>query len=216
MGWSIHPMIPSSGEAMSEAADTQTSVSLLGTFQNDPSNAEAWDEFVRRYRPKIYGWCCARGLQGADADDVAQIVLAKLTEKMRGFQYDPSRSFRAWLKTVTQRTLIDFVGSRQHRTGQGDDHAWEALNSLEARTDLERRIEEAFDRELLDVAMLQVRQRVSAQSWDAFRLTALEGLSGADASRRLGMPVANVFMAKHRVQKSLQEEVRKLDGAGEP
>jgi RNA polymerase sigma factor (sigma-70 family) len=206
---------PSLGEAMSEAADTQTSVSLLGMFRHDPSSAEAWDEFVRRYRPKIYGWCCARGLQQADAEDVAQIVLAKLTEKMRDFRYDPTRSFRAWLKTVTQRTLLDFVASRQRGEGRGDDRGWEILSSLEARTDLEQQLEAMFDRELLDLAMLQVRQRVSPQSWAAFRLTALEGLSGADASRQLGMPVANVFMAKHRVQKTLQEEVRKLDGAGE-
>ena len=142
-----------------------------------------------------------------------RIVLAKLTEKMRDFQYDPARSFRAWLKTVTQRTLLDFVASRQRGAGR-DVRGWEVLNSLEARADLERQLEEMFDRELLDLAMFQVRQRVSPQSWDAFRLTALEGLSGADASRRLGMPVANVFMAKHRVQKTLQEEVRKLDGAG--
>jgi RNA polymerase sigma factor (sigma-70 family) len=209
-------MIPSPGEAMSEAADTQTSISLLGVFRHDPSNAEAWDEFVRRYRPKIYDWCCARGLQRADADDVAQIVLAKLTGKLRDFQYDPTRSFRAWLKTVTQRTLLDFVASRQRGPGGRQDHGWEILNSLEARADLERQLEEAFDRELLDLAMLHVRQRVSPRSWDAFRLTALEGLSGADASRHLGMPVANVFMAKHRVQKALQEEIRKLDGAAEP
>lgn len=202
---------------MSEAADTQTSVSLLGVFHHDPSNPEAWGEFVRRYRPKIYGWCCARGLQGADADDVAQIVLAKLTEKMRDFQYDPGRSFRAWLKTVTQRTLLDFVASRRRGAGRGDRQGWEILDSLEARADLERQLEEMFDRELLELAMIQVRRRVTPQSWDAFRLTALEGLSGADASRRLGMPVANVFMAKHRVQKTLQEEVRKLDvDAGDP
>jgi len=196
---------------MTEAADTQTSVSLLGMFHDDPANPEAWEEFVRRYRPKIQGWCCARGLQRADAEDVAQIVLAKLMVRMHDFRYDPTRSFRAWLKTVTQRTLLDFVESQRSKKGSGVDRGWEILNSIEAREELERRIAEAFDHELLEAAMLQVQQRVSPQSWNAFRLTALEGLSGAEASKQLGMPVANVFMAKHRVQKSLQEEVRKLD-----
>jgi hypothetical protein len=45
---------------------------------------------------------------------------------------------------------------------------------------------------------------------DAFRLTAIEGLAGADAALKLGMAVAHVFVAKHRVQKMLQEEVRLL------
>lgn len=196
-------------------SDSQTSVSLLGLLRHEPSNPLAWDEFVTRYRPKIYGWCCDWGLQGADAEDVAQIVLAKLTEKMRDFRYDSSRSFRAWLKTVTHRALLDFVASWQRGTARGGDQAWEALQSVEARADLERQIEEAFDCELLEVAMLRVRQRVAPPSWEAFRLTALEGFSGADASRRLVMPVANVFMAKHRVQKMLQAEIKKLDGAND-
>lgn len=170
---------------------------------------QAFDDLVAHYRPKIYGWCCDWGLQGADAEDVAQIVLTKLTEKMRDFRYDPTRSFRAWLKTVTHRALLDFVTSR------GDDQAWDALPSLEARADLERQIEEAFDCGLLEAAMLRVRQRVAPPSWEAFRLTAMEGLTGAEVSQRLAMPVANVFMAKHRVQKMLQAEIRKLDGVNE-
>jgi RNA polymerase sigma-70 factor (ECF subfamily) len=199
---------------MSEITDSQTSVSLLGVLRHEPGNPLAWDEFVRRYRPKIYGWCSDWGLQGADADDVAQIVLAKLTEKLRDFRYDPARSFRAWLKTVTQRTLIDFLATWKRGSGEGNDEAWEKLRSLEARADLERQLAEAFDRELLDMAMLRVQQRVAPGSWEAFRLTALEGLSGAEASKRIGMPVASVFMAKHRVQKMLQEEVRNLDRTG--
>jgi hypothetical protein len=47
------------------------------------------------------------------------------------------------------------------------------------------------------------------QTWSAFRLTALEGRSGAEA---LGLSVAAVFMNKSRVQKMLREEVARLDG----
>jgi hypothetical protein len=36
----------------------------------------------------------------------------------------------------------------------------------------------------------------------------LHVLSGADAAHRLGIPVGHVFVAKHRVQKMLQDEVR--------
>ena len=60
--------------------------------------------------------------------------------------------------------------------------------------------------------MLQVRGRVAEPTWEAFRLTALEGLSGTEASRRLNMPVASVFVSKHRVQKMLREEVHRLGG----
>jgi RNA polymerase sigma-70 factor (ECF subfamily) len=53
---------------------------------------------------------------------------------------------------------------------------------------------------------------VSGQQWDAFRLTALEGLSGADAAARLGMLVVTVYSAKSKVQKLVRDEIRRLDG----
>ncbi len=58
--------------------------------------------------------------------------------------------------------------------------------------------------------MRRVRQRVKPATWQAFHLTAVEGLSGATAAQKLQMPVAHVFVAKNRVQKMLQEEVRIL------
>src|SRR5271156_3018462 len=87
---------PTIGDTMSPLADSQTSLTLMEMLREDPRNAVAWDRFVRRYYPKIYGWCRAWGLQEADADDVAQDVLMKLTEKMTSFRYDQSRCFRAW------------------------------------------------------------------------------------------------------------------------
>ena len=53
--------------------------------------------------------------------------------------------------------------------------------------------------------------RVEPHTWEAFRLTAQEGLSGAEVAARLGMQVATVFVARSTVQKMLQEEARKLE-----
>jgi RNA polymerase sigma factor (sigma-70 family) len=197
---------------MLSLTDSQTSLTLMQMLRDDPSNAVAWDRFVRRYHPKIYGWCRSWGLQEADADDVAQDVLAKLTQKMASFRYDQSRCFRAWLKTITQRVLSDLMASRRRAVGS---RAIPLLETVEARADLERRIEEIFNRELLDLAISRVRERVAPATWDAFRLTAFEECTGAQASRLLDMPVASVFVAKHRVQKMLKDEIQKLEGTGE-
>jgi RNA polymerase sigma-70 factor (ECF subfamily) len=198
---------------MSNHEDSRTSLSLLELLRRDPSNPAAWDELVRRYRPKVYEWCCTWGLQESDADDVVQTVLVKLTESLRDFEYDPAGSFRAWLRTVTNHALSDFAARRQREAGIGGDRATLILETAEAGADLERQLAEAFDHELLAVAMLRVQQRVAALTWEAFRLTALEGLSGADASRRLHMTVTNVFVAKHRVQKMIQEELHWMKGS---
>jgi RNA polymerase sigma-70 factor (ECF subfamily) len=201
---------------MGSAEDSGTRVSLLGRLRRDPTNQAAWAEFVDHYGGKIYGWCRKWDLQEADAQDVTQNVLLKLAGKLRDFHYDPSRSFRAWLKTLTHHAWRDFLESRQRPgQGSGDSQVGRLLQSVEARADLLRHLEEEFDRELLEEAMLRVRLRVAPQTWQAFCLTALEGLSGAEAAGRIPMQVAQVFVAKRRVQKMLQDEVRKLQGPDE-
>jgi RNA polymerase sigma-70 factor (ECF subfamily) len=58
-----------------------------------------------------------------------------------------------------------------------------------------------------------VRRRVEPHTWEAFRLTAVEGMSGAEAAARLGLKVATVFKAKSKVRAMLQEEVARMEGA---
>jgi RNA polymerase sigma-70 factor (ECF subfamily) len=197
---------------MPEWSDSRTSLTLLETLRQAPHDAVAWERLVRRYRPMIYGWCREWGLQGADADDVTQDVLAKLTEKLGQFHYDPSRCFRAWLKTITQHAWSDAIAGRYRGS---DSRMIQRLESLEARADLKRRFEETFDRELMEMAIARVQKRVTPPTWEAFRLTALEGLSGAEASQRLAASVASVFVSKHRVQKLLKEEIRRLEASSE-
>ena len=60
--------------------------------------------------------------------------------------------------------------------------------------------------------MAIVRPRVALRTWDAFRLTALEGCSGAAAAAQLEMKVARVYVAKSEVKKMIQDEIRKLEG----
>src|SRR5262249_2882224 len=164
---------------MSSSTDSQTSLTLMEKLRRHPKDAGAWDRFVRRYRPKIYGWCRERGLQEADAEDVAQGGIAILTRKMASFRYDPARRFHAWLKRITSHALSDLVARRCRAVG---DRPTPLPETIEDRADLERRLDELFDRELLELAMSRVRERVAAATWDAFRLTTFEGHSGAEAS----------------------------------
>jgi RNA polymerase sigma-70 factor (ECF subfamily) len=190
--------------------EPDTSLTLLERLQNNPDDPQAWNLFVERYRPRIRRWCLIWGLQESDADDVSQDVLVKLFGALRRFRYDPARSFRAWLKTVTQHAWLDFLAARRRTPGRPSDRIDAIAQSAEARSDLEQQIEDAFDRELLEVATRRVKKRVKRATWSAFQLTALDGLSGADAASKLKIPVAHVFVAKRRVQRMLQEEVQIL------
>jgi DNA-directed RNA polymerase specialized sigma24 family protein len=86
---------------------------------------------------------------------------------------------------------------------------------LAARDDLAAQLEGAYDQELLDQSLVRLRSRVQPQTWDAFRLTTYDGLSGAEAAARLGMPVTSVYKARSNIQKLLESEVRYLEG-GQP
>lgn len=189
-----------------------TSLTLLARLGGEIPDAPVWDRFVRLYSPRVLEWCRHWGLQNADAEDVCQEVLLRVARQMRTFEYQRGKSFRAWLKTVAKRALLDWIeAGRKPGRGSGDTTNQDALESVEAREDLVARLEAEFDRELLEVAADRVKRRVDPTSWEAFRLTAVEGLSGADAAARIGLKVANVFVAKGRVQKMLKEEVRALE-----
>ena len=92
-----------------------------------------------------------------------------------------------------------------------DNQLWERLLAIPARDDLVQRLGQEFDRELLEQAQLRVRLRVAPHNWEAFRLTALEGVPAGETAQRLAMKIANVYAARSSVQRLLREEVEKLD-----
>jgi RNA polymerase sigma factor (sigma-70 family) len=197
-----------------EADGSTTSASLLLRLGDRPSDQAAWGEFVDRYGGIIYSWCRGSGLQDADAQDVTQAVLTQLAVQLGRFAYDPSRRFRGWLRTLVKNACRDCVADRRHSIGVGSpDGAGRAdpLLTVESRDDLARRLEAEFDLELLEEAERRVRRRVAPQTWEAYRLTAVEGLSGAEAAARLGMKVAAVFVSRSHVMKHLRSEVRRLE-----
>jgi RNA polymerase sigma-70 factor (ECF subfamily) len=192
-------------------------VTLLGRLRSTPDDPAAWAEFVDSYGRKILIWCRAWGLQEADAQDVTQNVLLKLARRMRDFRYDPGQSFRAWLKTLAHHAWQDFLtAQRKPGRGTGDEAVLERLAAIEAGDDLARRLDEAFDQELLQEAAARVRLRVEPRTWEAFQLLAVENSSGAQVAGHLGMKVATVFVARSKVQKMLREEVARLERADDP
>jgi RNA polymerase sigma factor (sigma-70 family) len=190
-----------------------TRVTLLHRLNQNPADQLSWAEFVRVYSPAIRSWLAHWGLQEADAQDVAQNVLLRLTAKLPQFKYDPARSFRGWLKTLTHHAWHDFVTEAGYRTrASGDSSVYDRLNSVAARADLETRVNDTFDKELMDMALARAQARVRGDTWTAFKLAALDGATPQLVAEQLGMKVSQVYLAKHRVQKIVQEEIRALEG----
>jgi RNA polymerase sigma-70 factor (ECF subfamily) len=81
-----------------------------------------------------------------------------------------------------------------------------------AREDLAARVEATFDKELLEVALVRAKVRVAPNTWEMFRLAALDGMAPQQVADQLRVRVSQVYLAKHRVQKLVQEEIKALEG----
>ena len=193
-------------------SSTSQTGSTLFAILEQPGDSQAWCRFVDRYGPKILQWCRARGLQPADAEDVTQEVLGKVAKRARTFMYDRSKAgFRAWLRTVTRHAWCDLVKDFRHARGNDDPRAIALLDRLEVADDLDRALEEEFERELMEQAMSAVRLRVEPNTWRAFELLVIEEQPGKQVAEQLGLSVAAAYMAKSRVKRLLTAEVRALE-----
>ena len=194
---------------MADDSALNTSATMLARVQN-PADGEAWNEFVGCYGPRIRQWCRRWNVQEADTEDVAQEVLLRLAQKLRDFRYDPSRSFRAWLKTVTHNAWRNYVESQRRGVASGDIAIQRLLNAVEAPDTLVEHLDEEFERALTEEAMARVRSRVAPHTWEAFRLLVFEQLPGAEVAPRVNMQVAMVYVARSKVQKMLKEEIDRM------
>jgi RNA polymerase sigma-70 factor (ECF subfamily) len=188
-----------------------TSLSLLDRLRDDATREVAWSEFLARYGRQLYFWGRRWGLQPSDAEDVAQETLLALARQIPGFRYEPGGSFRAWMKTIAYRCWLRMVEDGGRRAAIGGEAGPAVLASAAARDDLTQRCEAEFRRAVLEQAIERVRCRVTHETWEAFRLTALEDLPGTEVARRLSLHVGDVYNARWRVQRFLREAIHHLD-----
>lgn len=181
----------------------------------DLENQRAWEEFVEIYTPLVYGYCCRRGLQDADAADVSQDVMRAVALAIRKFEYDPQRGrFRDWLLTVVRSKLQNFLAGRaRHPQGTGDTavHQFlEAQPAPEEHSDWDR----DYDHRLFCWAAEQIRSEFKEPTWQAFWQTVMEERPGKEVAARIGLSVGAVYIARSRVLARLKEKIVLVAGEG--
>src|SRR5262249_50231071 len=97
--------------------DPSTSVHLFARLVDPAQREDAWRLFLTRYGPLIARWCRGEGVQAADVEDVSQTVVLKLSSALRGFTYDPARSFRAYLRSAVLNTVRSLWAGQARRPG---------------------------------------------------------------------------------------------------
>lgn len=184
----------------------KTPLSLLQRLRqnSDPGN---WERFVDLYSPLLYFWACRMGLQANDAADLVQDVFAVVLEKLPAFQYDPSKSFRAWLKTVATNKWRDACRKKAAAPKQGGDAA---LDEVPAPPQAEAFWEKEYQQHLTRQALQLMQNEFQPSSWKAFWGMVVEGKPAAEVATELSLTPEAVYAAKARVLRRLRDELEGL------
>lgn len=166
--------------------------------------AAAWDRFAAIYVPVVYGWARKTGLQESDARDICQNVFVLLVRNLPKFRHDqPGHSLRAWLRTITKHSVVDWARKRQKQVGAATPLVEEVEAAL-ARTDGEDST--TADRNLIVGRALEiVRQDFEAATWQMFWQAQVEGVPTEEIAARHQVSVWAVYKAKSRVLARLRE-----------
>lgn len=162
--------------------------------------ARAWRDLADFYRPLILGWLGRRGVPMADLDDLSQEVLLSVFKHLPGFEHSGRRgAFRCWLRSIIASRAADYWRAPGAGTpAQGGSSAAALQEIADPDGELARQWDEEHDRYVIRRLLDWVDEEFEPATLEAFRRLALDGVSGTDAARELGMTVAAVYVAKSR------------------
>ena len=196
---------------------SSTSSSLLAKLR-DLGDADSWGRFVETYWRLIFQTARKAGLSDEDAEDVVQETFAAVAANMPDFEYSRKRGqFRSWLLNITHRRITD------HLRKQGRRVRTVAREAKEEGTDLLERLpdpeslawQEAWEDEwranLMGAAIERAKENVSEQQYQIFHSYVVDGLPAAQVSAALGVSLASVYLAKHRVGRVIRREFERLE-----
>ena len=188
-----------------------TRASLLLQIR-EPTNHEAWQEFVRLYGPVVYGFARKRGLQDADAADLMQDVMRSVSTAIGRLEYDRKQgTFRGWLFTITRNKVFNFLSARKIRPlATGDTGTQRMLSSHPDGEEGLDAWETEYQRRLAALAMERVKVEFQENTWRAFWLTSVDGVAVADVARQIGLSAGAIYVAKSRVLARLRDEVESI------
>lgn len=183
-----------------------TRPSLLKRVKNR-ADQRAWDEFFRLYWPLLVGFARSRGLERADAEDVAQDCMNKLAQALRSFDYNRDKgTFKNYLYTLISRQISNKMRARklkQARTAQ-----LLALRADEDKSDWEHQ----WLRRHFQFGLEAVEGEFSELTIACFKLHTIQGWPVSKITETLSVTANQVYLAKSRVTARLRAKMAELIG----
>ena len=196
----------------SDSQFPETRASLLMQIQAG-DDSDAWRQFVTIYRPVIYRLARRRGLQDADAQDLAQQVMLSIAKSIERWQKrDESVRFRHWLRRVARNAICNaLTRQRPDRAAGGTSVRGLLEEQGDDGEELAREIELEHRRELFCRAASLVKTDVAADTWQVFQLAVIESVPIEEAAARVNKSVGAAYAARGRVMNRLRRQVEELE-----
>lgn len=186
---------------------TTTSPSLLSRVR-DPANDGAWREFDAKYGELIVRFCRGRHIQLADAEDIRQMVMARLAQALRGFHYERRRGrFRTYLGRITRNEMIRYFSRPSSAAARVQLDVAAAEAAVDDR-DAEAEWEREWVQHHLRLALHSLRQTYESRS-----LAVFERLVAGDTVEQVAASFAMTTQAVHKVKQRIRDRLKALVAA---
>jgi RNA polymerase sigma-70 factor (ECF subfamily) len=198
-----------------------TRKSLLGRLKDFEDN-ESWRDFFNTYWRLIYGFAIQRGLNHEEAQEVVQETVVAVAKSIGKFNYDPQVcSFKTWLLSVTRSKIANQFARRARHSAVASAPSDSSTGTgfLERIPDeqgaqLDKVWDAEWQKNLMDAAVQRVKRRVSIEQYQMFDLFVLKQWPARDVAKTLGVTIAHVYVANHRLSKLIRKEFEVLEAKG--
>lgn len=164
---------------------------------------ESWDTFYASYSRLIYAIGERSGLSPDDCQDMIQDVMRTIFNNKDRFRYDSSAGkFRSYLTGIVKHKVGDFYRSRNDRLLEIDPEKADEQEDPDNRLDAV--CEEEWKNHILDVALMELRQKVEPETFDAFQMYVLQELGPKVVAEALSISESAVYVYKNRCVKHLR------------
>ncbi|MGJ8672548.1 sigma-70 family RNA polymerase sigma factor [Rubritalea sp.] len=196
----------------------KTRKSLIARLDNW-EDQRTWDEFYQTYWRLIYSVAIKSGLRSEEAFDCVQETILSIAKQSKKKLYDPEQgSFKSWLMNMTRWRINDQYRKRKKDTAMSsgmadDDRKTAIIDRVEDPNGdvLNRLWEVEWKKNIADAALARVKGQVSPKQYQIFDYYVIKQWDAKKVQDYLGVSMAQVYLAKHRVGSVLKKELAKLD-----
>ena len=174
---------------------------------------ESWDTFYANYSRLIYAIGEKSGLSADDCEDLVQEVMRTIFNNKERFRYDSATGkFRTYLTGIVKHKVCDFYRKRDGRMVAMDEEA--VLEAADPANRLDDVCTEEWKNHILNVALMELREKVEPETFDAFQMYVLQERQPREVADALAISESAVYVYKNRCVKHLRlimDRYRKLD-----